>query len=463
MSKITLHDWQAQDVSMWAEAINTGASSSVFCAWEQSLGKTVASVEFVKLIDAPIVLIVAPLNTKSSWMKAFHTQAPELEFRSLDTKKKLNVANFGYLKKAKPGIYFIGWELMRTGALTGQYADLIIADETHRQQNQKSETHRMLRVVESKYRMALSGTPAGNKPDGIFATLHWLWPEKYKSYSNWIDRFWRVRRNGQVIDIIREQNPGGVIADIPVFSRRLRKDHRADLPAAMPEIAIPVTLTAAQWKLYNQIKLESAAWIDGTFMPTALPLIEDLRLTQITLAVPSIDPETGEVGFNDNAKSAKMAELRDVLADQPDDSTMLVFVSSARFIPVAVAQLQKKGYTAAGFSGSLTPAGSEKRQAVIDGFGTQFRVLVASIAAIAEGTDGLQYKCSREFWLSKHARNDYNQQAKWRLDRPGQIEPVQRWYTYAEGTIEEDKIDRLEEIQENLENMLDNHRGTEIE
>lgn len=462
MAGLELYDWQEADVNMWADALNTGRSTSVFCAWEQSLGKTTATVELTKRIDAPIVLIVAPLNTMSSWKRAIDEQRPGTPFYNLGTKKKVDIASFGYLKKGKPGFYFIGWELMRTGAVTGQYADLVVADETHRQQNQKSDNHVMLRSIVSRYRMALSGTPAANRPDGIFATLHWLWPDRYSSYMKWVDKFWRQRRNGAVIDLVREISPGAIIADIPVFSRRLRKDHRGDLPHALPEIAIPVTLSAAQRKIYRQFEEAAAAWVGDDFIPTSIPLVQDLRLTQVTLGVPSIDEE-GEVGFALDCRSSKMEELLDVLKDQPEDSTMLVFVSSARFIPSAVHQLRKKGYTAEGMSGTLTPAGSDARAAVLDGFGRDFRIMVASIAAIAEGTDGLQYKCSRQFWLSKHARNDLNQQAKWRLDRPGQTEPVQSWFTYAENTIEEGKIERLTEVQENLEEMLDNHRGTNLE
>ena len=454
---ITMYDWQASDVESWAEALNSGASPSVFVAYEQSLGKTLVTTELAKRIDAETIIIVAPLNTVSSWRRTFAEQYPDMPFAVLGTKKKLDIASFGYLKKGQRGAWIIGWELMRTGALTGQYADLVIADETHRQQSQKSDSHKMLREIRSKYRMALSGTPAANQPDGIFATLFWLWPDRYSSYTKWVDKFWRTRRNGAVIDFVREITPGAVIADIPVFSRRLRAEHRGDLPKAMPEVDIEVELTPAQRKLYNQFDEFAAAWIDDSFVPTSVPLAEDMRKLQVTLGVPTV-LEDGQISFAPDCKSSKIDALLDTLSDQPEGSTMLVLCPSARFIPSVVHQLNKKGYKAEGFSGELTPANSDKRTWVLENFGTEFQVLVAGIAAIGEGTDGLQYKCSRQFWLAKHPNNFLNQQAKWRLDRPGQTEPVQSWYTWATNTVEKSKLERLEEIQENLNELLDNHR-----
>lgn len=453
----TLHSWQEADVQ---EALE---HDSWFCAYEMSLGKTLVTVEWAKRKGVNTVLIVCPLNTFSSWQSTFEEQWPGMPvYRLVNTPK--HVLSFKYLHEGQRGVYLIGWEQMRTGAIHGEYAELMVADETHKQANYgKSLQSLLIREVNSKYKIALSGTPAANRPEGIFATLNWLWPKKYSSYWNWIERHWRTIRNGSVIQLVREIKAGSVVSEIPMFTRRLRRDHRDDMPKKLPEIEIPVELTPGQRKLYNKLAAEAGVWIgdeesDGeeAFVSTSVKLVENMRLREIALAVPSM--VDGKVTFKENAKSAKIDALLEVLeTDELRDQSFLVLTHSAKIVPIVVAKLEKKGIKAYGFTGE-TKSGEEvgQKEWLKKNLGDEYRVLVAGIAAIGEGTDGLQHKCHNMFWLSKHPSWMLNEQASMRLDRPGQTEPVNEWYTYAEDTVDVDSLNRLNEIEENLTDMIDN-------
>lgn len=452
MTALTPHDWQQDDIDGFFE----GEHKSWLMAYEMSLGKTLVAVETAKRIGVNTAVIVLPLNTRRSWEKTFASQWPDMPVYRLENKVGL-LLNFNKMRDNERGIYLIGWELMRTGLLFGDTVDLIIADETHKMANYgRSLQSDRIREIHSEYKLALSGTPAGNRPEGIFSTINWLWEKRYKSYHRWIDDFWRTRRNGAVIDLIRELVPGGVFADLPYVTRRLRKDHRDDMPDVMPERVIEVELTPAQRKIYNQFDKLALSWVDdeetgeSDFVATSVALVEDLRLGQVCLGVPTIID--GEVSFKDNAKSSKIAALLEVIEDEVGEEALLVYTHSAKFVPVVVAQLRKKGIRAEAFMGSTI---QDERDRLIDELGTTYQVLVAGIAAIGTGTDGLQYKCHNMFWLSKHADWTLNQQAGWRLDRPGQTEPVNVWYTAAIDTVDMDKIDRQEEIGENLNAMID--------
>lgn len=454
MTALTPHDWQAADIDGFFE----GEHKSWLMAYEMSLGKTLVAVETAKRIGVNTAVIVLPLNTRRSWEKTFASQWPDMPVYRLENKVGL-LLNFNKMRDNERGIYLIGWELMRTGILFGDKVDLIIADETHKMANYgRSLQSDRIREIHSEYKLALSGTPAGNRPEGIFSTINWLWEKRYKSYHRWIDDFWRTRRNGAVIDLIRELVPGGVFADLPYVTRRLRKDHRDDMPDVMPERVIEVELTPAQRKIYAQFDKLALSWVDdeetgeSDFVATSVALVEDLRLGQVCLGVPTIID--GEVSFKDNAKSSKIAALLEVIEDEVGDEALLVYTHSAKFVPVVVAQLRKKGIKAEAFMGS-TP--QDERDRLIDELGTTYQVLVAGIAAIGTGTDGLQYKCHNMFWLSKHADWTLNQQAGWRLDRPGQTEPVNVWYTAAIDTVDMEKIDRQTEIGDNLDAMIDHN------
>jgi len=422
------------------------AHDSWFNASEMGLGKTLMTVEWLRLKGAQVVVIVCPLNTFESWTKTIQEQIPDMPVFELKAGNK-DVKNFGYLARGDRGFYLIGWEMMRTGALTGTKADAVVADETHKQANYgRSDQSIMLREFTSKLKCALSGTPAANKPEGIFATLNWLWPQQYKSFWNWTQQYWRQIRNGAVFTITRELKPGQVIKDIPMFTRLLRAEHRDDMPAVLPEVQIKVDITPTQRKLYDRLVEEAGVWLGDDFMSTSMSLVENMRLRQILLGVPSI--VDGEVTFKENAASSKVDALIEVLqTDEFKDQTFLVLTHSARFVPTVIAKLAKKGITAAGFTG--------ESKADLKEFGKSYRVLVAGIAAIGEGTDGLQNVCHNMFWLSKHPNALLNTQASGRLDRPGQTEPVNVWNTYVPWTVDEDSLERLDEIQDALDDMID--------
>lgn len=451
----TLRDWQEADVT---EAL---AHDSWFIAYEMGLGKTLVSVEWAKRKgDIDTIVVILPLSTIRSWTRTFNEQWPEMPVFRLNTKNKEGTLAFGKLKKQERGVYLIGWEMMRSGALTGTHADLIIADETHKQANfNKSLQSVMIQEIKGRYKLALSGTPAANRPDGIFATLNWLWPKQYKSYHNWIEKYWRTIRNGAIIELVRELKPGQIVADIPMFTRRLVKDHAEDLPGRLPERVIEVELSAAQRKVYTAIEKESGVWLDEgrNFLPTIYSLETDIRLRQIALGVPTMveDEKTGKtkVTFAENTRSSKIdALIETVMLDEFRDDTFLVLTHSAQIIPAVVAQLRKKKISAAPYYGELS---AEVKERTLEDFGTKFRVLVAGLQGIGTGTDGLQYKCHNEFWLSKHPEWLVNEQGSSRLDRPGGGPPVNVWYCVAKDTRDEASMERLKEIGQSLSDMLD--------
>jgi hypothetical protein len=199
-------------------------------------------------------------------------------------------------------------------------------------------------------------------------------------------------------------------------------------------------------------------WLDDgeSFVSTSVKLVENLRLRQILLGVPTM--VDNEVTFKDNAGSTKIDALIEVLqTDEFKGQTFLVLTHSARFVPTVVAKLAKKGIKAKGFTGETPQA---DRRGLIDDLGETYQVMVAGIAAIGTGTDGLQHKCHNLFWLSKHPEWLLNKQASFRLDRPGQTEPINQWYTYVPETVDEDSLERLQEVEENLVEMIDAHPVT---
>ncbi|WP_370449132.1 SNF2-related protein [Cryobacterium sp. TMT1-66-1] len=442
-----LFAYQDMDIT---RAIDEG-QKSIFLAYEQALGKTITAVEFAKRLGLKSIIVVAPLSTRRSWEATVKSQIPDAVFYHLeDSMKSFRSGSFTRLKKGEPGWYFIGWEFMRTGAITGNHADLIIADEVHRIQNRESWTRHTLQWISSDYKIALSGTPSANKPEGLFPPMNWLWPERYKSYTHWVKTFWHTLGNRAVPKLDREIIPGGVIRDMPFFIRRLKKDHRGDMPPVLPTIEVSCEMAPLQRKIYNQFQELALVWLGEHPLLAAVPFTQSLRLRQLTLGVPIIVDH--QVTFAENAKSSKIDALVEIIEDRSPEETYFVLSPSARFIPVVISRLRKAGITAEAYTGKTE---QKERERLLREFGGSFRVLVAGIAAVAEGLDGLQHKCSNGVWLSKHVNALLNTQAGERLDRPGQLESVQWWNLIAPDTIDEGTEDRLRAIGNKLSDLYD--------
>lgn len=400
-------------------------------------------------------MVIAPLGTRRSWEKTVRDMIPDAPFYYLEnTKKAHQNYTFTRLADKEPGWYFIGWEMMRSGAITGKYADMVIADEVHRIQNYgKSLTSQTIRWIDSEYKVALSGTPAANRPEGLFSPMNWLWPERYKSYHKWIEKFWRTIRDGSIIKLVRELTPGGVTADMPFFVRRRKADHRGDLPPVLPPIEVICEMTPKQRKIYQQWDDLAGAWLGDSFVATSNSLVNDLRLRQITLGVPIVN-EDGEVTFAENTKSSKLDALISLIKDGGDEETWFVLCPSKPFVDIVVSRLNKAGIKSAGFTGETKQA--ERDRLVLE-LGQKERVIVATIPTVAEGLDGLQHVCSNGVWLSKHSNAMLNSQAGERLDRPGQTQPVQWWNFISPDTRDERNEERLDEIADDLAELYDRY------
>lgn len=444
-----LFSYQQEDI----DRVIAEGHKSVYFAYEPALGKTLTAVALAHRWEAGSKVVVAPRNTLRGWERTILDQDPDAKIYRLENTTKGHKAG-GFLRLAEGATawYLITWELMRTGVITGSQPDLIIADEVHRIQNYgRSLTSNTFRYFTSEYKIALSGTPAGNRPEGLFSPINWLWPKRYKSYHKWIENFWRTIRNGSIIQLVRELVPGGVVADLPCFVRRRKADHRGDLPPVLPDIELTAPMTRAQRKIYKQFEDAALAWLGDHPVAASIPLVMDLRMRQVTLGEPIVN-EDGKVDFDLNCKSAKIEELITLIKDNPEDETFFVLSPSAAFIPVVVHRLNEAGIKAEAYFGDTK---QKERDRLVDELGHTYRVLVAGIAAVAEGLDGLQHKCSTGVWLAKHSNAMLNTQARERLDRPGQKDSVQWYNLIAPDTKDEATEERLDDIAQSLASMID--------
>jgi SNF2 family DNA or RNA helicase len=496
-------------------------------AYPMGLGKTLLAVEIVRRMPSygpgSRVLVVAPLNTFPGWGRTIQSQIPGAQVHVYPPGGSSSKGAQLWMKKLEaeqPGFYLIGWEAFRgmpdrkerakrkemdrfyermgmkkpqkranrSWAPTGEWT-AVVADEVHRAAERKSATALALKSVRTKVRLALSGTPAGNKVEGYFSVAQWLWPQTFHHFWPWAMEFCdTVRDDHAGRRVLGEKEPGAIVRSFPLYLRHEVADVMPELPRVSERVITVPLKRGDQTRVYNELEEQAFTWLEDHSLSTELPITQSLRLRQVALAVPTIverevpvyqyrDTRTGEVfdkdaseiawlhdhtrrfkkehagtatvqevdydTFTETAKSNKIDAMLEILKDVDPAEPVLVLTHSARFIKPVVHQLNAAGFgPAVAWSGGTSAQG---RQRIMRDFGKVGgpRIIVAGIAAIGEGVDGLQHVCNHEIWLSQHDNNMLNQQAAARLLRGGQKRMVNRWVIQSAGTIDTKVFERL--------------------
>lgn len=433
-------------------------------------GKTAMAVwntlaAFDNNLDDKCILVVAPVRTEHGWRRHWESLA-NTSMKTLSGKSSKSAkAVWEDLSNRKPGVYFITWELMRSRnkekrwdgrakkevfkavpkPFYGVEFDMLIADEWHRACNHSSLNFQVVSRVKSKYRLALSATPAGNQPCNIWAALKFLWPDKYGGYWDFAERFFHVEMNpfssfGKTFT--GERHPGMVRRGAPSYHEVSQAEANPELPGVVIH-RVSVELTRAQRKVYRELEQKSLTFLDNNPLALSIPMELDLRLRQITLGVPTFN-EDGVVDFVEDCKSSKLDALADIVQDLPEDEPFVVWVHSQKFIKAVLYRLRKAGVEAIEVSGRSK---GDFRDLITG----KVRAIVAQHEAMSEGVDGLQSVCHTEVWLSQSNSLVINEQATGRLNRQGQEHSVNRFLIQAADTVDDRVLGRLQERYNKLQ------------
>lgn len=445
------------------------------CRADVGAGKTLIGVEAVIRSGAQVSLVVGPVNTRSGWEKTFDRQGSTLPFGNIGPGAKGKKV-MALLAEGIPGTYFMSWNMFRTYDWRHLPVDFIIYDEVHEGQNRKSATHRAMKsATKIKYQLGLSATLAGNRVEGQWAIQHSLWPDKAitPAFWTWVTKYLRTELDEYAGKKIMGEKVPGTVWDILPSKSAFASPYQEE-----PIIFnIEVDLVPAQRKLYDKFEKEAVVWLENHPLVSELPAVQQMRLRQICLAVPSIrydwkrvpdstelKPEweieirddgiyrwAEEIYFEDDAKSTKadavMEQVRH-LYENGGTEPILMFTHSRKFATMLTLQLQAKGYRARQFVGGMS---DEERTWKRENFGKEFDILVATQAAVGIGTDGIQDVCRIEFWISLSDNRVHNKQGVGRLNRPGQKKTVLRYNFLARDTVEVKRLLQMEADQETLD------------
>jgi SNF2 family DNA or RNA helicase len=414
-------------------------------------GKTLIAIEVAKRLKTKTNFVIAPKGThKRAWERTIKLQIPNAVVRYVNSSADGKQA-FLDMEAGIEGWYLISPEFFRNYHWRGIEPDLAVFDEIHRASNRQSKTAKMLHTLKAKRRIGMSGTIAGNKIEGFWSVLRWVYPEVAgRSFWGWVEEYCETKVDffaGKIVD--SEKTPGRIVTSIPCYIRHLKRERCCDLhpngidhelPAVQEEVRT-VELSVAQRKIYKKLEKDLLVWLGDNPLAVEAPVAVRTRLRQITLGVPMIDEETQEVNFAEDCESSKLSEFFQIISDHPEGEQMLVLTHSQKFAKVTVSRLRKAGHTAFEWSGQATQ--KVRDQALEDFIAGKVQFIVAVISAIGEGTDGLQEATNVVVWLSKDDNRLLNEQASGRLDRRGQKKSVISYEIIAEDTYDEGQYSKL--------------------
>ena len=500
MSKPTPYQWQSDDLNTleannWVGLLNMQVGS----------GKTLLSTWAVERSGAKVVLIIAPESTFETAWQPTVKQILDIDARVLGRTGKARKEALFDFEMGFDGVYLCTPQFLTRTDISEWSGDFVIADEVHELSSPKSKGQRKLSgftpadaadsiAARFPHRLALSGTAWRNNFERAWSVVRFINPELrergeagYFNYFGWLaERMQhetiytsRKDRNGNPVKAkkwLTETVPGKLISELPCVITHKRRERCCDAhPNGFLKVEEPnvkthvVPLHPKQRKAFQELEEQYLTWLGEHPLIVELPITMQIRLRQLTLGVPTITFETetkvdenGDefevvkelVSFDDDCESPFTDFLVDQLREL-DGEPVVVFLDSQQVAAVLVKRLNKAGFSAFEFSGATRKTRSADLAEF--GAGLKFNVMVATIASVGTGTDGMQHRASTEFWLSESTDRTLNQQGKGRLDRIGSQKQVSRNYLvddlgYAVGKMSE-RLEKELELAKTLRVM----------
>ena len=398
-----LEEYQVQDVNKMISL------KSCLNRNPMGLGKTVEAIAAARILKARSVLIVAPKIVASQWRDQIKVWWPERAddvfiYGAADAKKR---------KITSSSIVVINYEKLLNETTLNKFRQfswhVLIADEAHKIKNPKSKRTKALKAVPAIRKYALTGTPILNKPDDLWSILHFLdWRYSGISYWNFVDYFCEVEdgfwgrkitgltKNPLKLDILKN-----LLDAISVYNP-------LSVTQGKTVETVRLEMTAPQRKLYKDMRdlileelPENAQIANGAVMT--------IRVVQAT-SWPGLFLGPEEPG-------PKFEWIAAMCEDNPDEK----FVVFTRFAQTANALeefLKTRDIKSVQLTGQIKDADkAENKKRFISG---DARVLIGTIGAMGQGTDGLQYASHTAIFIDRDWSPEIMKQCEDRLNRRGQ-------------------------------------------
>jgi SNF2 family DNA or RNA helicase len=302
---------------------------------EMGTGKTKVLIDNVAMLydkgKVDGVLIIAPKGVVGTW---YNQELPNHLADHIENVTVLWQANINKKQQEKlDQLFKTGHELhilvMNVEALSTDkgklfaakflrsHKSMIAIDESTTIKNPKAKrTKNILSLGDiCKYRRIMTGSPVTRNPLDLYSQCEFLNPNllQFTSYYAFRNRYAEMKTihvHGRSVDVVHKfQNLKELSETLKPFSYRVLKQDCLDLPEKV-YIKREISLSPEQKKLYEQMKKQAFATLNGKQVTSVTVLTQLMRLQQITCG-----HFTADDGSIQPIRNNRLAELLDVLEE----------------------------------------------------------------------------------------------------------------------------------------------------
>jgi len=302
---------------------------------EMGTGKTKVLIDNVAMLydkgKVDGVLIIAPKGVVGTW---YNQELPNHLADHIENVTVLWQANINKKQQEKlDQLFKTGHELhilvMNVEALSTDKGKLFAAkflrshksmlaiDESTTIKNPKAKRTKNILSLGNicKYRRIMTGSPVTRNPLDLYSQCEFLNPNllQFTSYYAFRNRYAEMKTihvHGRSVDVVHKfQNLKELSETLKPFSYRVLKQDCLDLPEKV-YIKREISLSPEQKKLYEQMKKQAFATLNGKQVTSVTVLTQLMRLQQITCG-----HFTADDGSIQPIRNNRLAELLDVLEE----------------------------------------------------------------------------------------------------------------------------------------------------
>lgn len=438
-----LREYQREGLN-WLNFLD-GFNFGACLADDMGLGKTLQVLAFILAQQEKTAqqtnLVVVPASLVFNWQQEIKKFAPTLNVLTIygaDRAKLVSEFDSHQIILTSYGTLLtdIGW-------LKDYYFNYIILDESQAIKNPDSQRYKAVRLLRSRNKIVMTGTPIENNTFDLYGQLSFACPgllgsrEQFKRlYSIPIDQFKDRKRALELQNRIN-----------PFVLRRTKEQVAKELPDKT-EMVIYCEMGKQQREIYESCRTEIRDYLMGTaedeLQKSSMHVLQGItKLRQICNSPALLSKEK----YYGDA-SAKMDVLLEQLTSKSPYHKILVFSQFVGMLELVKAELEQRHISFAYLTGE-----TKNREAVVNSFqqNEEVRIFLISLKAGGVGLNLTQagYVYLIDPWWNPAVET----QAIDRAYRIGQHQNVMAVRLICPGTIEE-KIMLLQETKKDLANNL---------
>ena len=395
-------------------------------------------------------LVVSPASLVYNWGEEFEKFAPELKVTILTGKQEERAGMIADYENSD--VLVTSYDLLKRDIdqYEGKTFLYEIIDEAQYIKNQTTAASKAVKLVDSRTKFALTGTPIENRLSELWSIFDYLMPGFLYGYETFKKEFETpIVKNNDEEALHRLQKMVS-----PFILRRLKGDVLRDLPDKLEETRV-VRFGDEQQRLYDaqvvHMKKELASGDDSDFNKKKLQILAELtRLRQVCC-----DPHLCYDNYC--GESAKLISCMDLIESAiAGGHKILLFSQFTSMLALIEENLKERGLTYYKITGETT---KQNRLAMVKQFNEDDTpVFLISLKAGGVGLNltGADVVIHYDPWWNLAVQN----QATDRAHRIGQKKKVTVYKMIVKGTIEE-KILKLQESKKDLADSIINgdHTG----